>query len=157
MDRIRLDILDEILPVPSYNNNARSIVQFKEKYGNLLPNFRKKIELKINELSLIDRPKESEFLLMKFKQSVKEETDELVAKMKEKNWGGIVFGTICALGASAIPGVRALIDYDLASGLETIPGLMGAVYAAYHGYNGKQKSIISSPVAYAAYVRREFY
>ena len=60
------------------------------------------------------------------------------------------------MGAVALPGTRAIIQRDWVSGLETIPGLMGAVYAAYDGFKSKQKSIISSPFAYAAYVKREF-
>lgn len=157
IDRMRIEVLEEILPVPSYINDVSSIAQFKERYGDLLPNFRKKVESKINEISFIENRGESEFLLTQFKQSVSEEIEELVAKMKEKNWNRIVFGTVCGIGAAAIPGTRAIIERDWAAGLETIPGLMGAVYAAYDGFESKQKSIISSPFAYAAYVKRELY
>jgi len=156
LDRMRIDILDEILPVPRYDHDVRSIVQFKETHGNLLPNFRRKIESKIQELSFIENPHESSYLLNQFKESVKEEIKELVARMNEKNWGGIVFGTICGLGAAAIPGAKAIAQREWSGGLESIPGLMGAVYAAYDGFRDKQKKVIHSPFAYAAFVNKEF-
>jgi hypothetical protein len=157
LDRMRISVLEEILPVPRNIEDVTSIVQFKEKYGDLLPKFRKKIESKIQELSFIINREEREFHLTKFSQSTREETEELVARMNEKNWGRIVFGTFCGLGAAAIPGAKAIIEKDIIAGLEAIPGLMGAVYAAYEGFDSRQKSIIRSPYAYAAYVKRELY
>lgn len=156
LDRMRIDVLENILPIPSYVVDVNAIVRFKECYGDLLPKFREKIESKIKELSFIEDPTESEYHLTQFKKSVSEEIEDLVAKMREKDWGRILFGTVCGLGAAALPGTRAIVERDWVSGLETIPGLMGAVYAAYDGFESKQKSIITSPFAYAAYVKREF-
>lgn len=154
LDRMRIEVLEEILPVPSYVYNVNSIVRFKEKYGDLLPKFRNKIEYKIREISFIENQEESEFQLNQYKQSLEEEVEEIVAKLSHRSWGKITFGTVCTLGAATIPGVKAVIDNEWSTGIASIPGVIGAVYSAYEGFQSKQMNIISSPFAYAAFVKR---
>lgn len=154
LDRMRIDVLNEILPIPRYIDNAYSIAEFKQKHGDLLPAFRKKIERKLHQISFLSNPRESEYQLKVFKDSLKEEIKELIGRMEDRNWGRIIFGTVCGLGAAAMPGIQAIQEKNWINAWQTIPGLLGAVYAAYDGFASKQQSIISSPVAYAAYIER---
>lgn len=155
LDKMRIDVVSNILPVPTNIWDIREIREAKDEFGELLPPFRRKVEDEIKRLSFLDDKEELKFNIEKFKRDSKEEINEIIGRMSDKKWGNIIFGTVCGLGAAAIPGVRAIATNDWVSGLEAIPGLLGAVYSAYDGFKSKQDDLIESPLAYAAFIKRE--
>lgn len=155
-DRSRIDILKRILPAPKELWHIDEIIDFKEKYGDLLPKFRKKIEFKLAEISIVKDQREIDLLINNFEHSLKDELEDLASKLRIKNWSRIFFGTICGLTSSFLPGVRAVLTEDWSTGFQAIPGLLGAVYSAYDGHKTKQKQIMESPLAYAVFMKREF-
>lgn len=157
LDQMRLEVLNNIFPMPVTTIQVSAIDSFKQKYGDRCQSLRKKVETKIIELSYIESPQEREWKLNRFKTTLTEEIKEIEARMKERNWGKIIFGTFCGLTAAAIPGVKAIITDDIGTGLESIPGLIGALYSAYEMHHEKQKAILESPLAYAAYFNTSFH
>jgi hypothetical protein len=154
-DGLRMNLIREILPMPDNVWDVKGIARFKDHYGNLLPRFRQKIELKLTELSFIQNPQEYDFHLNKFRTETQEEVDILIEKLREGKFGKITFGTFCSLGSAAAPIAKAYFTNDWATALYAIPGVLGAVWSAFHGNKARQQQVFDSPFAYAALLNRE--
>ncbi len=72
-----------------------------------------------------------------FKEEIADELEDIQAKMAERRWPKIVFGKLVALSA-VVPG--------------PIPSVLRAVYNAF---GNSEPARIDSPLAYAAFARRE--
>ena len=156
LENMRLELLNDFFPMPSTTIRINEIISFKERYGEFSKNFRQELESKIKEISFIESKEERSWKLNELKRTSADKIKELESRMKERNWGKILFGTLCGLGSAAIPGVRAIVTHDISGAIEAVPGLLGAIYSVYEGRSDKQKAIIESPLAYASYVKKTF-
>lgn len=156
-NEMRIELFEDAIPVPSLsqNVNIREIAAFKERYGDLAKSYRKEIERQIENFAFIDDEDERKYQIRSFKERNNEKLEELVARYKERNWGKILFGSLCGLAAAAIPGVKAFSTGDISEGVAALPGLLGALYTAYEGNLNKQRMILESPLAYAFFVQRK--
>lgn len=78
-----------------------------------------------------------------------ESLEEILARMSEKKWPRILFGAMATLTTSAIPAVAAAVAIDPRAGF-----LVAAIYGAMG--QSPDKIDLSSPLAFAALVQREF-
>jgi hypothetical protein len=141
LDRLRIAILEDILPAPSRQISVWEIEKFKEKFGSHLSRFRRSIEMELVSLADINDVELRKRRLRMFKDGCDEEIYELKARMKESKWPSIVFGKLCAL-LGAIPVVNQVAS---------------PINAAYTALGSGGPKEINSPLAYAAYVQTKLF
>jgi hypothetical protein len=139
INSMRLQILEEALPAPAMPLRAYEIERFKDRHGEQLSRFRRKIELELTNLADINNLNLQRRRLQLVKEEIRDETADIRSKMEAQGWRNIVFGKLCALLA-AIPGISP------------IPKLINAVYKAIAGDNSVDNK---APLAYAAYAQKE--
>ena len=149
MKQLRMEVLEGILPAPAGSVSIKELADFKSRYINLLSQFRRRVESFLNEVPLISDKNMRDERVRIFKEETREEINEIRSRMHERNWPKIVFGTFCGISAAAIPGIKALATRNIILALESLPGLLTAIYSAFNG-TIHQKEIIHSPFAYAA-------
>jgi len=156
VEKMRVELLSDLFPMPVNSIKINEIVSFKERYGEMCKRFRKNLEDEIREISFIDSDEEKQWQLSRLRRNHLEKIKEIEARMKERNWGWISFGTLCGVSSAALPGVTAVATGDFSGAYQAIPGLAGAVYSIFEGRQSKQKAFLDSPLAYASYVKKTF-
>ena len=152
---LRKQLFEGILPAPSSTIEPAKIAEFKNRYKAELLRYRRLVEDKVSELSIIkdeaDRVKRTNVVAKVLGKNVQ----ELAARMKEqKNWPHIDFGNLCVIAGSGISAWKAIIDQDLELGLAAAAlSLAPAVYSAFKGSN---LNLEDKPLAYAALAKNEF-
>jgi len=154
VDQLRMGVIEGILPAPTGGVAVGELATFKSRYVNLLFRLRRRIESSLLEISLISDVEVRNERVRILKREMEEEISELRARMNEREWPRIVFGTFCGLLAAAIPGVRGVVTGDVTSALEALPGLVTAIYSAFSGTTNQRK-ILDSPLAYAALAQEQ--
>lgn len=149
VDQLRMGVIEGILPAPAGGVAAGELARFKSRYINLLSQLRRRIESSLLEISFISNIETRNKRVRLLKGELEKEISELRARMHERKWPRIVFGTLCGLLAAAIPGARAVATGDVTSALKALPGLVTAIYTAFSGTTN-QGEILRSPLAYAA-------
>lgn len=152
-EALRLGVLESVLPGPAAGVPAKEIVDFKERYKDRLGAFRTYVEEELLAIALIE---EQDARLRK-RQLVEErlrgEIDEIVARMRERRWPKIVFGTVCGIAAVGVAAIGAVTTGGVAVAL-AVPGLVSGAYAAIEG--APKRDVSRSPVAYAALAEKYF-
>ena len=153
-DAIRTCLLRGVLPAPSAIR-AAEIATFKSKHQKELSVMRVAVEQEVLKAALIDdltyRERSLELSVTKLRQ----QTDEVRARMKESGWRDIsVSNVVGAVGATV-----ALADALVTGGVLTLAaasiGLLGASWGAYEGTRSKE-DWLNRPMAYAAVAQRDF-
>ncbi len=117
-------ILKELMPAPRAYD-LTSIQAFKEQHHELLRRFRNHIEDIVLNTGI--DPDSERFAIMI--DQLKQEKDEISARMHESNLGEIIFGRICGV-LSPISGASALLN-----------AIYNACRAGRHGWNGDQNGL----------------
>lgn len=141
LDRLQIEVLEDILPAPNREISVWEIEKFKEKYGSHLSRFRRSVEMELVSLMDIKEAELRKRRLKMFKDGCDEEINELKVRMKESKWPSIVFGRFCAL-LGAIPIVNQVAS---------------PINAAYTALGSGGPKEINSPLAYAAYVQTKLF
>lgn len=142
-------MLESILPAPAGGIPVLELADFKDRHSDLLPRFRRRIESFLIDVALIPDSDLRDYKVRLFRDELIEERNEIQARMHERKWPRILFGTVCGLVAAAIPGGEAIATGDFTSALKALPGLVTAIYSAFSGATN-QNEILRSPLAYAA-------
>jgi hypothetical protein len=134
---LRVQVLEEIFPVPNHPIDPRAIRTFRDHHREMLVGFRRRVERElIAALAIPD-----EFLRQRqlniFFEEAAQSIEEIQASMSDARWR-TVRGTLSVL--AAIPGALWPL------------GLAGAVLDAF---SGKQHYSPSQDFAYAAYASAE--
>jgi hypothetical protein len=145
LQRLRLSVLDSILPAPDHDLEPSEIAAFKERHGSELRRFRMEVEGALLEAATLSDDTLRSRSLRLFQDNAKDQVDELVARMNERNWGRLIFGSLAGLVAAAIPAASALATGALPLAAAAIPGLVKATYSAYEGLGDTQRAILGSP------------
>jgi hypothetical protein len=153
IEQLRIGVIESILPAPAGGVSVRELADFKARYIKLLPPLRRCIESSLLEISLISDIETRNGRVRLLKEDLEEEIAELRARMDERKWPRIVFGTLCGLLAAAIPGAEAIATGNVISALKALPGLATAIYSAFSGA-ANQSEILRSPLAYAALAQK---
>lgn len=150
---VRDTLLGEILPSAPAHVPFEEIARFKEKHGDRLTRFRNRLEADIIVVSNVADADERSWLARQKASELRDEVDELAGRMRER-WREVTFGTIFPLiGAGA-----QMCATDITEPAAWIGSVTGLASAGYSG-NATIKSVLkdsSDPLAYGAYVKREF-
>jgi len=149
---LKTTILKELLPVPNSIVPVNKLVKFKEKYSDLLLSFRKEIDRKINNFSLIEDENTMDYEVKEFIDNSKEKINEISRRIEEQKLGKVNFGTITGVTASIIP---AFDLTDITDIYKVIPGILGAAYSVISPRLKVRKELKYEPLAYASYVRKQ--
>jgi Family of unknown function (DUF6236) len=152
---LRLSILEGILPGPSEGVPIHELVDFKDQHGELLGDLRQRIEPRLFELALIDHEEVRTEQTRLFERELEDKLEEIEARMRERWWPDLVFGTLCGVVAAAIPVAAAAATGALPAAAAGVPGLAHAVYSAL-GAVSNRNDFMSEPLAYAALSRARF-
>jgi hypothetical protein len=139
LDRLRLEILEEVLPVPSEPIDASDIRGFKTAHGQQLKRFRRHIEMEITVIAGLHDQEMRMRRLQLFKDQAQAEIADIRDKMVGRGWIGVTVERLCAL-LEPIPGSGPW------------PALIKAAMSAFY----EDKPNLESPLAYAAFVERKF-
>jgi len=153
IDQLRITVLEGVLPAPSGGIPVHEMVAFKDKYSSLLKRFRRHIESSLVDVARITDKDLRDRKLCLLQDGLREQIDEIQARMNERKWPRIVFGTFCELVAAAIPGAEAIATGNTISALKTLPGLVAAIYSVLNESTNQDK-ILCSPLAYAALAQK---
>ncbi len=148
LQEMRASVLEEMLPAPAERVRVSDLAEFRERHGDLLSKFRREIENRLVDLALVQEDWARSKKLDLYKEELKEATLEIQARMHERKWRNVVFGTVCGLIAAAIPGARAAITGDLTGVGLQVPAFIAAVYRGIAELRPTRD--LNSPLAYAA-------
>lgn len=138
LSSLRTQLLDRILPIPIDPISPEEIRCFKDKHGEYLGDFRRRVEREILDLASL----EDQELIERHRDLFFEEADEKIRKMEEWMTGR---GWRTALGR--VTGVASAL-----SGSDQLLGLPKAIVDAV---TGGEQPLPSRDFAWAAFVRRD--
>jgi hypothetical protein len=137
---LRLEVLEEVLPIPTTSLAISEIEQFKIRHGDQLGKFRRALEVELIQLAAIKNLELRKRKLELIKEGMVEEIGDIQSKMKS-TWAKVTKGGFGAL-VGAIPVIG------------TVKSLIDAIFKASGSSEGGNQH---SPLAYAAYARRELF
>ena len=147
---LRLGVLEAVLPAPQEAVSVSELAAFKDKHHARLAAFRTTIEEELLQIAQVDDDEARLRQKQLSEQRLRGEIEEITAKMNERRWPKIVFGTVCGLlGVGAAAGVA--VATGGAGVALAAPGLIGSAYAAVEGFPARR--VPSKPLAYAALAR----
>ncbi|MDD5641277.1 MAG: DUF6236 family protein [Syntrophales bacterium] len=146
--------LERILPAPSRAIEPAQLADFKEYYKPELQRFRREIEDKISELSVIEDDDSRDIRLNDIVKNMQETLREITKRMEEqRNWPRLNFGTLCTIVGSGISAWKAIINQDWKFGL--VGAALSLAPAVYNAFRGSNVNFEDKPLAYAALAGRE--
>jgi hypothetical protein len=135
--RIRSVALEGLLPVPAEPLDVDAILQFRRRHKDLLPQFRREMEKRLEDMSDLDpvaRRREQDLL----EEEAQQLTGQVEAYLNEVGVQRFIRGPVVAL-LSLIPGVGPLAA--------------GAIKA---GTEPRHSGLIREPLAYLAFAKAKF-
>ena len=138
LEDLRLQVLDEMFPAPTGPVSVTQLARFKERHGDGLARFRRRVEQELILAADISDDTLRKQRLELFVEEARDEITEIRARMAEAGWLETVFGRLAAVLAAV-------------SGASPIFGLANAVYNAFAG--GAQPDP-RSPFLYACQAQR---
>lgn len=142
--RARSIILEGILVGPRADISAYNLRRFKERYGNELIAFRRRVEYEVDNLLAINDEESRTRRAKRLVSTLKEEIAEIESYLSQPQYGAIAsFGSLCALGAL---GVTAVADALAQNHFGYAAGMLGLL-ALVHG---TRRQPPTSSVAFAA-------
>lgn len=136
---VRTHLMEQLLPVPDEIAPVHELVDFRRRYGNLLPTLRRYIEGKIDESMSIEDP----ILRFRFMDRIEDEllqrSEEAEAYLNEQGFRHVSRSSLLRV-LKFIPGLKDPIEnaQDLAENLQT------------------SQSLTAEPLAYLAFARAAF-
>ncbi len=135
LQSLRTSVLKKVLPVPSHEVEPSAIRAFKDRHGQLLADFRWRVERELVAAAAIEDDLLRQRHLDIFFDESAARVEEIQAAMRGERWET----TKASLSVlAAIPGV---------------PQMFGLAAALWDALSGRQRQAASRDFAYAAYVR----
>ena len=153
---LRVLILDDLLPAPVEPPSASALRSFKERFGAQLTRFRARLETELTGLATLPAGEARELRIRNVRRQLREEVDEIQSRLRERRWGRIVFGRLCAVVGAAVPALQSAVSGDMLTGVAAVTSLAGAVYVAAHGTEARA-AVLERPLAYAALARERLH
>ncbi|BAK73249.1 DUF6236 family protein [Arcobacter sp. L] len=148
LNEIRENILNEILPVPTKVVSIKDIIDFKNKYGYLLNDFRTEIEKVSIEILNMDKSK-ADYEEIKISE-LKKQMEEIKEAMNTSIGDIVIKGIMPLVGG----GLTALSNNNNLSILGGSLILGSSAYTIYSEIN-KRNNDIKKPLAYATYASQK--
>ncbi len=137
LELLRVQVLDQVLPVPSHSVEPSRIRAFKERFQSELGDFRRRVERELIEAASISHPTLRERRLEIFFEEAEAGVQQIQEAMRGAGWKT---GRTSLSVLAAIPGVTPLL------------GLAGALWDAVSGGSPRQ---MPREFAYAAHARSQ--
>jgi hypothetical protein len=144
--RLRAPVLEELLPAPEGRVDVTELARFKEAHADELRRFRRAVEGALIDVAAIADPDLQAAKAELVRRELADGVEELRARMSERRWPRIVFGTICGVLAATVPGAQALAGGSVVAAGLAVPSAASGLYALLAG--GRREP--AGPLAYAA-------
>ncbi|EAT59175.1 hypothetical protein [Chlorobium ferrooxidans] len=139
LEKLRLEVLSDILPAPTRRLSAFEIKNFKDSHHNDLKSFRNNVERELITIADINDPELKKRRIELFKEESADQIELIIDAMKKSGFGNIGLSKVGAI-VSAVPGVSSLV------------GLANAVLDAFRK---EDISRINPNFLYAAFAQKE--
>ena len=149
-------MIKNLLPTPKGELKIQDIVDFKSRYGHLLPRLRNLVENRCIQIAQITDLEARQDQIELFLQEFEVEIGEITEAMKRK-WSNVIFKTLVPLltGVAAVTSGVAGAP-EIQSTATTLAG-SGTLLTAIQQAIGRNDSHLSDrPIAYAAHARLIF-
>jgi len=156
--------IERLLPAPTGRNALRRAIEFRRRNEKLLPNFRREVDKRVQDLLVnysTQRPEVRRDRLAMLADDLQRESGQIAAAMSEGGRGGVTRGTLCTLGsgtAGIAGGAGALVTGNPLGALALVGGAM-TVYKGYKEVKKNQSQAAKAarePLAYAVLYRKTF-
>jgi hypothetical protein len=153
-DAVRTCMLRAVLPAPSAIR-AAELAEFKAQHRGQLVQMRSRVENEILKAAVIADPEYRARQLDLSVEALREETQEIAARMTENRWTSVSPATVVGVVGAGV----AVADAVLTGGLLTMSGasvgLAAALWGAFEGTRPKT-DWLDRPMAYAAVAQEKF-
>jgi hypothetical protein len=146
---LRMHVLEGVLPGPEAGVSVAELASFKESHAELLTRFRLYIESRVLDLASVPEEELRQAKLEVLQGELRLQLDELAARMHERNWPRVVFGTLCPVVGSSITAATVAATGALTAAAAGAATLASAIYSAARAVRSK-KDFRREPLAYAA-------
>ncbi|UCF05214.1 MAG: hypothetical protein JSV33_15050 [bacterium] len=134
LEALRCVVLEELFPAPERPLSAGEIAQFREKYGDTLREFRRRVEREVLALAELRDENRRARRLELFRDELDETVKEIRTRLEESGAGRTLVSKLWSV-ALAIPGM---------------PPAVGLINAIGQAFKGAPKEPRPLPLAYAA-------
>jgi hypothetical protein len=156
---VRMELLDSVLPAPELPEDEAArlqavaeIARFKERYSDDLRAFRRKLEERVLILCAFDDEQQRRIAAREEAVALREEVEEIAARMREHRWRELAWAGVAVVGAAA-GAATALTEPQAAP---AVAGLAGFALAARQLHAVAQHGAGREPLAYAVLAQRRF-
>ncbi len=149
--KARQVILNSILPVPSDPIDVGDLVNFKARYGHLLPQFRAKIEAHCATIALLPEPADRIAATRAFIDDCHDQVAEIEAAMRP-SFGRVTFRSLVPLFGAGLT-VCATDQGNILSYAGAGFSLVAAAYGAISSIRDPRMALQARPLAYMAHAR----
>jgi hypothetical protein len=139
LNTLRTQILERVFPAPNHSLKAQEIAEFKKRHSDKLRAFRRIVEREILTIAALIDPAQRNRRVELFQDEVQELTGEIKSHLHESGVREVVFGKLCSV-IGAVPGMHYVF------------GLANAIYEAFRKGD---RTVLTSPLAYAAHAQAE--
>jgi hypothetical protein len=147
---IRMNLLQEILPVPKRRVSLQEISRFKERYGVQAKALRQRIEKETIEISNIRHLADREEQHIIRKEALIKERQEVESAMKDF-WPDVIFVSVATAAWALLPLLETSVSKQPWTYRGSAAGLASALYSAWRARQIKKNP---HPLAYAVNYRR---
>jgi hypothetical protein len=151
-DDIRMSVLEAVLPAPSAAIKVNQLADFKQRHGDELRAFRRRVERELTDRSSIADGGLREARMRMIKDELDAEAREIQAQMHIRGWRRIEFGSVCGLGATALTAGAAAQGEPVTAAAAGGLLLLKALYEVRKQFRGGRE-YLKQPLAYAALAR----
>lgn len=154
IEKMRVEVLEEMLPAPAEPISVNELVAFKNNHSDSLKQFRGLIESKLIDISAISDLELRQERLRYFKDELTGPLEQIVARMRERGWLRITLGAIARLALPAISiGTGTAAGNPVTVGA-AVKSLVTAIHSTRSDITGSNEP--DSPLAYAALAQKQF-
>ncbi len=148
----RIQVMDNILPVPSIKPNLKRLAVFKENHREELISFREHIEHFIVDLQSFSSQAAKDKKIEQFKKDFYGEVTRIKKKIEENRILPLEMGTILSLSSASFGTATALMATGpgaLFGAIAATLGLAGTGYTTYKKFKDSKEEMKQSFAAYA--------
>lgn len=144
---IRELVIRKLLPSPLGGIEPPRLAEFKAEHGSELREFRREIENRISQWTLIENDADRTVAVEEGVRELQERINEVAATMQRAGWPRLDFGGLCTIVGSGIAGWSAIATGDVGVGL--VGAGLSLAPAVYEAFRGADREPPPGPLAYA--------
>lgn len=150
---VRELVLRGLLPSPLDAVDPPRLAEFKARHGNELRDFRREIEGRVSEWSLVENDADRALVVEEGVRSLQDRVREVSEMMGRARWPRIDFGGLCTVVGSGVAGWSAVATGDVRVGL--LGAGLSLAPVVYNAFRGADHQPSPGPLAYAVLAAAE--